>query len=222
MDTTRLALKDMTPELLLHEIVQTFPDVYEAAVFAAYYHRHDTRGPRGKLPADPYIAHPYRVTLRLLRGGMLDEFTAKAALLHDVFEDHAEDIHREEGMPADLYLPATFGDDTWNVIFAVSNPPGKLTPEQYAEHVLEIIEDGDIRAFAVKNSDLSDNALSLHHTPGPRRGRLARKYLPVAEPAMARLRTADARAFLSPRGATESLEMWERGLPKLREFAQEQ
>lgn len=221
MDIARLALKEMPPELLLHEITSSFPDARDAAVFAAYYHRNDTRGPRGSLPADPYIAHPYRVALRLIRGGMLDESTVKAAVLHDVFEDHAEDIKREEGMPAELFLSAEFGQDTWDIVFAVSNPPGKLTPEQYAAHAIDIAEVGDIRAFAVKNSDWADNALSLHHTPGPRRGRLARKYLPVAEPAMARLRTPEAHAFLSPRGADEALEMWGRGLPKLREFAQE-
>lgn len=221
MDTTRLALKDMTPELLLHEITASFPDAYEAAVFAAYYHRNDTRGPRGQLPRDPYIAHPYRVALRLIRWGVLDESTIKAALLHDVFEDHADDIEREEGMPADLYIPAEFGDDVWHIVFSVSNPPGRLSHDEYRAHVIEAIAN-DPRVLAVKNGDLSDNALSLHHTPGPRRGRLARKYLPLAEPVMARLQDEDAMAFLGRRGVDEALAMWRRGIPKLREFAQEQ
>lgn len=220
MDISRLALKDMTPELLLHEITRAFPDVYEAAVFAAYYHRNDTRGPRGQLPRDPYIAHPYRVALRLVRAGVLDGSTIKAAVLHDVFEDHADDIEQEEGLPADLFIPAEFGDDVWHIVFAVSNPPGRLSHEEYRAHVIEAIAD-DPRVLAVKNGDLSDNALSLHHTPGPRRGRLARKYLPLAEPVMKRLQDDDAVAFLGRRGAAEALEMWKRGLPKLREFAQE-
>lgn len=220
MDTTQLALKDMTPELLLHEITASFPDAYEAAVFAAYYHRHDTRGPRGQLPRDPYIAHPYRVALRLIRWGVLDESTVKAAVLHDVFEDHADDIEREEGLQADLFIPAEFGDDVWHIVSAVSNPPGRLSHDEYRAHVIEAIAD-DPRVLAVKNGDLSDNALSLHHTPGPRRGRLARKYLPLAEPVMARLQDDDAVAFLGSRGAAEALEMWKRGIPKLREFAQE-
>lgn len=220
MDTTRLPLKDMTPELLLHEITASFPDAYEAAVFAAYYHRNDTRGPRGQLPRDPYIAHPYRVALRLVRWGVLDSSTIKAAVLHDVFEDHADDIKREEGLQADLFLPAEFGDDVWHIVSAVSNPPGRLSHDEYRAHVIEAIAD-DPRVLAVKNGDLSDNALSLHHTPGPRRGRLARKYLPLAEPVMARLQDDDAVAFLGSRGAAEALEMWKRGIPKLREFAQE-
>lgn len=220
MDTTRLPLKDMTPELLLHEITASFPDAYEAAVFAAYYHRNDTRGPRGQLPRDPYIAHPYRVALRLVRWGVLDSSTIKAAVLHDVFEDHADDIEREEGLQADLFLPAEFGDDVWHIVSAVSNPPGRLSHDEYRAHVIEAIAD-DPRVLAVKNGDLSDNALSLHHTPGPRRGRLARKYLPLAEPVMARLQDDDAVAFLGSRGAAEALEMWKRGIPKLREFAQE-
>lgn len=220
MDTTRLPLKDMTPELLLHEITASFPDAYEAAVFAAYYHRNDTRGPRGRLPRDPYIAHPYRVALRLVRWGVLDSSTIKAAVLHDVFEDHADDIEREEGLQADLFLPAEFGDDVWHIVSAVSNPPGRLSHDEYRAHVIEAIAD-DPRVLAVKNGDLSDNALSLHHAPGPRRGRLARKYLPLAEPVMARLQDDDAVAFLGSRGAAEALEMWKRGIPKLREFAQE-
>lgn len=220
MDTTRLPLKDMTPELLLHEITASFPDAYEAAVVAAYYHRNDTRGPRGQLPRDPYIAHPYRVALRLVRWGVLDSSTIKAAVLHDVFEDHADDIEREEGLQADLFLPAEFGDDVWHIVSAVSNPPGRLSHDEYRAHVIEAIAD-DPRVLAVKNGDLSDNALSLHHTPGPRRGRLARKYLPLAEPVMARLQDDDAVAFLGSRGAAEALEMWKRGIPKLREFAQE-
>lgn len=220
MDTTRLPLKDMTPELLLHEITASFPDAYEAAVFAAYYHRNDTRGPRGQLPCDPYIAHPYRVALRLVRWGVLDSSTIKAAVLHDVFEDHADDIEREEGLQADLFLPAEFGYDVWHIVSAVSNPPGRLSHDEYRAHVIEAIAD-DPRVLAVKNGDLSDNALSLHHTPGPRRGRLARKYLPLAEPVMARLQDDDAVAFLGSRGAAEALEMWKRGIPKLREFAQE-
>lgn len=221
MDTSRLALKDMTPELLLHEITRSFPDVYDAAVFAAYYHRNDTRGPRGQLPRDPYIAHPYRVALRLIRWGVLDEATVEAALLHDVFEDHAEDIERDFGVPADIYLQGEFGDDVWHIVYSVSNPPGRISHDEYRDHVIEAIAD-DPRVFAVKNGDLSDNALSLHHTPGPRRGRLARKYLPLAAPVMERLQDDDVVAFLGRRGVAEAMDMWKRGLPKLQEFAKEQ
>lgn len=219
MNIPRLALKEMTTELLFHEIVTAVPAAYDAAVFAAYYHRNDLRGPRGKVARDPYIAHPYRVTLRLIRWGILDENTIVAALLHDVFEDHAADIERETGVPADIYLAATFGDEVWFIVSALSNPPGRISHEEYRAHVIEAIE--DVRVLAVKNSDLKDNALSLRHTPGPRRGRLARKYEPLAAPVMARLEDADARAFFGVYGQEQALIAWENGLPLLRLYTQE-
>lgn len=216
---TTLPLKEMTPELLFHEIITAAPFAYDAAVFAAYHHRNDLRGPRGKVARDPYIAHPYRVTLRLIRWGVLDPDTIVAALLHDVFEDHGADIERETGLPAGTYISLTFGDEVWHLVFALSNPPGRITHDEYRAHVIEEIV--DVRVLAIKNSDLKDNALSLRHTPGPRRGRLARKYLPLAEPVMERLQDDDARAFFGAYGQEQALLAWDNGLPFLRVYAEE-
>lgn len=219
MNIPRLALKEMTTELLFHEIVTAVPAAYDAAVFAAYYHRNDLRGPRGKVARDPYIAHPYRVALRNIRWGISDELTAIGGCLHDVFEDHAQDIERETGVRADKHLINTFGTEAWNLVEQLSNPPGRQTPEEYRSKVVS--RWGNIRVFAVKNSDLKDNALSLRHTPGPRRGRLARKYEPLAEPAMERLRQPDALEFYGAYGQEQALLAWENGLPLLRLYTQE-
>lgn len=220
MNLSKMKLKDMSPELMLHEL-RLFggEKLYEAAIFAAYYHRNDTRGPRGAFPRDMYINHCYRVALRLVRWGVRDIDIIMAAVLHDVYEDHRDDIAADFGVEALQHIEATFGARVAALVYAVSNPPGKLTPEQYHEHVIELMQLP--QAFVIKLSDWTDNALSLQHTPGPRRGRLARKYMPLAVPFRARLHDRDVRYLLSEEGATRAIQALDAGVPRLREFSQE-
>lgn len=221
MNLSRLKLKDMSPELMLHELRLFGGErLYDAAIFAAYYHRNDTRGPRGAFPRDMYINHCYRVALRLVRWGVSDVDIIMAAVLHDVYEDHAADIAADAGVPALEHIESLFGGRVAALVFAVSNPPGKLSQEQYREHVIELMVLP--HAFVIKFSDWNDNALSLHHTPGPRRGRLARKYLPLAAPFRKRLADADVQYILSKDGADRAMQSLDAGVPRLREFAAEE
>lgn len=220
MNLSRLKLKDMSPELMLHELrIFGGEKLYEAAIFAAYYHRNDTRGPRGAFPRDMYINHCYRVALRLVRWGVRDIDIIMAAVLHDVYEDHRDDIFADTGVDALVHIESLFGERVSMLVAAVSNPPGKLTQEEYREHVLILMELP--QAFVIKFSDWTDNALSLQHTPGPRRGRLARKYMPLASPFRDRLHDRDVRYILSEEGATRAIQALDAGVPRLREFSLE-
>lgn len=221
MNLSRLKLKDMSPELMLHELRAFGGErLYDAAIFAAYYHRNDTRGPRGAFPRDMYINHCFRVALRLVRWGVSDVDIIVAAVLHDVYEDHRDDIAADFGVDALQHIEAVFGARVAALVYAVSNPPGKLTQEQYREHVFALM--ALPQAFVIKFSDWNDNALSLHHTPGPRRGRLARKYLPLADPFRARLHDQDVQYILSASGAASAIQSLDSGVPRLRQFAEEE
>lgn len=233
MDTRNLRLKEMTPDLLMYEIVSEFPELQETAVLASILHRGDIRSVRGKLPRTHYIEHPYRVTLRLIRWGVIDINVLHAALLHDTFEDHPKDFEKLFGVDAATYIGLTFGSDVWDVVYAVSNQPGV----GYHEHVLEAI--ADPRAFIVKLADWTDNALSLHHllsvddlrlleagklppheviaAERNRRMQLrhAKKYAPLAMPFTLRLFDRDVRSFFSTDGHADAVAALERGIPRL-------
>jgi len=233
MDTRWLRLKEMTPDLLMYEIASEFPELQETAALASILHRGDTRSVRGKLPLTHYIEHPYRVTLRIIRWGVIDTNILHAALLHDTFEDHPAEFVEMFGVTADLYISATFGPDVWDLVFAVSNQPGV----DYHVHVLDAIDDP--RVFIVKLSDWTDNALSLHHLlsvadlvrleagtlpahelPAAQRNRRmqlrhATKYAPLAAPFSARLECSDVRAFFSADGYTAACDSLARGIPRL-------
>jgi (p)ppGpp synthase/HD superfamily hydrolase len=59
---------------------------------ASFLHRKQTRFVRGDLPRVPYIEHPLRVALRLVRWGVPDAELIAAALLHDVVEDCSTEL----------------------------------------------------------------------------------------------------------------------------------
>ena len=105
-----------------------------------------------------------------------------AALLHDAVEDHAEDIAPSGTRQAALaVLGDQFGDRTAGLIAAVTNPvyqPGRDEHEQYREHVTASLH-ASPWARVIKVSDLTDNAVGLIHTTGPKLSKLARKYRPL-------------------------------------------
>ncbi|MGH9210633.1 MAG: HD domain-containing protein [Acidimicrobiales bacterium] len=199
-----LPLKDMDPGLLSFAILREsaalgvdITALVAAMELAAYVHRDDARGNRKHLPADPYIAHPFRLVLRLVRYGCQDLDVLCAAALHDTVEDHPDDIvallvrspERAVG-GADVrdgaveLLAATFGRGVARIVAAVTNPPRPADePEQdrhqaYHAHVAEVVADPQV--FMVKFADFVDNAGSLRHmTDSERRSRLARKYAPL-------------------------------------------
>lgn len=196
--------------------------VREALRSAAFLHRDQTRASREELPRTPYVEHPLRNTLRLLRWGVTDPDVVVAAVLHDVVEDCAPDIvrHGLGGDPAPLeatelrqlalgWVATTFGPGVGRLVEAVSNPvagPAPRTDEEkrlaYAAHVRAVVVD-DPQVLLVKLADLVDNAAGLHHNlgdwPRERTERMAAKYLPVCgEVAVELARRRAAVAALGP------------------------
>src|SRR5262249_6880244 len=146
----------------------------------ALVHRDDVRGARRNLTEDPYVTHPFRLVLRLLRYGCRDVAVLSGAALHDTVEDHPDDVvallgegdrggGRGGAGPARALelLAATFGDDVANIVTAVTNPPraaGETEDDRqraYCEHVGVAI--GDAQVFLVKFADFVDNAGSLRY-----------------------------------------------------------
>ena len=175
--------------------------IFAAISAAAFLHRDQTRANRGNLPRTPYIEHPLRGTLRLLRWGVTDADVLVASILHDTIEDCSKDIVRYFlGIdPADLtavelrqyvieWMTGEFGATATEIVLAVTNPdfPATLTRTErnalYVDKVAVAIA-GCAPVFLVKASDFVDNACGLPHNNVPGNtdmvSRLARKYQPL-------------------------------------------
>jgi len=135
---------------------------------------------------EPYACHPLRVTIRILSHyRVTDPDVACAALLHDVVEDHAGDIAPGGSRDAALaVLAGQFGARAAGLVAAVTNPayePGRDEHEQYREHVAASLR-ASPWARVIKVSDLTDNAVGLFYTTGPKLPRMAAKYRPLIPP----------------------------------------
>lgn len=185
----RLALKELdsaglvlTLQRLILDQPETFDSIktFEAVSLATYLHRAETRDVRANLPRTPYIEHPLRNTIRLLRLDCYCEDTIISTILHDILEDCAEEITREfrnmdtEGMDehelrrlALAYIQGQYGSEVARLVLSVSNeilPDGTPVAEKniiYCNHAGESIQDP--KSYLVKYSDLMDNAASLYH-----------------------------------------------------------
>lgn len=151
----------------------------------------------------PYIEHPLRNTLRLIRLGVRDHEVLIANVLHDTVEDCSQ-RYTEVYTPLGKHCPepeareyllthiaVTYSPRTADLVEGVTNPYvtkedwAKLSQQEkhddYRSHVKPaIMSDPDV--FLIKFSDFKDNAGSLHHsTPAERRGarRRATKYHPL-------------------------------------------
>ena len=171
-------------ERLLMEIAQ-FPAAergraQDALALASRLHAADRR------QREPYVNHLLRVAIRILSYyRVADPDVACAALLHNAVEDHAADIatsgHRSAALAV---LAGRFGARTAGLVAAVTNPvwePGRDEHEQYREHVLASLE-ASPWARVIKASDLTDNAVGIIHTTGPKLAKLAGKYGPLVPP----------------------------------------
>jgi (p)ppGpp synthase/HD superfamily hydrolase len=187
---SRLALKEMDAALLsyaiLHESgllgVEPGP-LSDAMKVAAYVHRDDRRAALRDGVQDPYIVHPFRLVLRLVRYGCADPAVLAAAALHDTVEDHPDDVVAlfPTASSALAALSSSFGPDVAGLVAAVTNPPtppGVDRQAHYHEHVARIV--ADPRVFLVKVADFVDNAGSLRHlAKGEMRTRLEHRYAPL-------------------------------------------
>ena len=174
-------------ERLFMEIAQ-FPAAdrgraQDALALASRLHAAD----RGQ--GEPYGNHLLRVAIRILSHyRVTDPDVACAALLHDAVEDHAADIapggYRQAALAVLAVLAVLagrFGARAAALVAAVTNPewePGRDEHEQYREHVLASLE-ASPWARVIKASDLTDNAVGIIHTTGPKLAKLAGKYGPL-------------------------------------------
>ncbi|WP_186629433.1 HD domain-containing protein [Rhodococcus sp. BP22] len=190
----KLRLHDMDAAMLTLSInyeVGDQPLVQSAMGLASQAHRDQTR-PGQNGTAEPYIAHPLRNTLRLIRFNCRDEEVLAAAVLHDTVEDQPVrlvelmDGDHSASPPAEAtrLLATLFNTTVSDTVWAVTNPPrpAGLSKEQkntaYVEHVKAVI--ADPRVFLVKVTDFIDNAGSLSAlTDLDKRNRLRAKYAPL-------------------------------------------
>lgn len=174
-------------EMLREHFVQNYPiaqvqRLSDAIQVASYLHRADVRrGNRGKLSNPPYIEHPLRVALRLVRFGVKNPDLIIASVLHDTVEDHAHEFSDFEGIlrtevtnehlarrRALDFIATHFGYGVAYIVDDVSNPilSEVISKEekvaQYQKHVKSVIYRSE-EALLLKVSDFIDNAGSLHH-----------------------------------------------------------
>ena len=180
--------------------------IKEAILFSTHVHRNDLRSNRKQYEKTPYIEHPLRNTVRLIRFGCTDQATLIASLLHDTVEDHPQEISDEFTNNKALteeearencfkYISDTFGTETEATVRGMSNPilpkymASALRNKEYAIHVEDAIEDP--RTCICKASDFIDNAVGLYHNESSmsKEGirRRATKYLPVCDIIQTRL-----------------------------------
>jgi (p)ppGpp synthase/HD superfamily hydrolase len=191
-DFPQIPLKQMDPSLLVFELGREahrlMPESSElitsAATMASFLHRRQTRFVRGRLPWVPYIEHPLRVALRLMRWGVRDPEVVAAALLHDVVEDCSGELLSVFGRQDEMALGCLarlFGDGTARHVHQVTNPVAVVDLESYQIHVTALAW-SRTPAVLIKASDLKDNAGSISYQLGygedERMLRLLRKYLP--------------------------------------------
>ena len=152
----------------------------EALVLMSRLHERDRR------QGEPYACHPLRVAIRILAHyRVTDADVACAALLHDTVEDHAGGIVPGGDRGAALAaLAGQFGERTGDLVAAVTNPvyaPDRGRNEQYREHVTASLQ-ASPWARVIKVSDITDNAVGLFYTTGPKLPKLAAKYRPLLPP----------------------------------------
>lgn len=125
---------------------------YDAALaFAAQAHRAQVR----KGTTIPYIAHPFHVSLLLIRHGFGEDL-AIAGVLHDVVEDC--DVSPQQ-------ITQLFGETVSRLVVAVSAPTSaehtELPWEERKHAQLELLRAGGPDAAALKAADAIHNARSI-------------------------------------------------------------
>lgn len=182
-------------------------DVISSSVdLATILHAHQSRGNRGNFVTTPYIEHPLRNAVRLLRLGVTNQDVIVAVILHDTVEDgagvfvqkfHSEDLTNDElAARATLsgYISKAYGSNVARLVEAVTNDyiadtdKSKMSLAQknlgYLIHVRDNIKD-DAEVTLVKLTDFVDNASGLFHNDIPGRElktkRQAQKYRPVVD-----------------------------------------
>lgn len=162
-----------------------------AIEIATAAHLSQTRIGRAAYPVDPYIVHPLRNVLRLVRLGCADTDVLAATALHDTVEDQPENVVKVLGAAHDpstdnalMLIGRHVGDETARLVAAVTNPPTSTALTRpvknaaYAQHVADVITDPKV--FLVKYADFIDNAGSVQYLDDEvKRAKLQAKYAPL-------------------------------------------
>lgn len=200
-----IPLKQMDGTMLTLALMSDVDDTFNPRVrmlirntldLATYLHRNQTRANRASLPRTPYIEHPLRNTLRMMRWGIRDEALIVSTIIHDIAEDCAKELIDLVGveptgnMRTDAIEAVRRYSNQERIAYIVDgvtnypSPAGLSKDEKrknYAVTVTEKIKDLDI--FIVKLVDFFDNANSLVHNVGHSNeamiNHLAMKYLPM-------------------------------------------
>lgn len=156
--------------------VENHQKLVDAIDFATVLHSKQTRRNRDTYQKTPYIEHPLRNTLRLVRWGVTDISVLIASLLHDTVEDcydvfctkylHHKSANKVLGQfQISQYINDMFGDEVTYIIKDVTNPEFSVENKlaEYQEHVKERIHNNP-QTFLVKLSDFVDNACGLYHS----------------------------------------------------------
>lgn len=178
--------------------------LHDAIMFASFLHSGQTRSNRGNLPRTPYIEHPLRNAIRVIRWGCRDEAVVVAAILHDTVEDcserfvkkyciESEVANASEGIQRSAlqnHISENYGSEVERIVDRVTNrlqsqkvPPNPNEKREiYRLHVEHSIAN-DPNTLIVKFSDFVDNATGLYHNDidknKARVENLARKYRPL-------------------------------------------
>lgn len=188
-------LKLMSAEMLTFELTAQLhrfdaigrDKITSAMTVAAFAHEGQLRRARNGISRVPYIEHPLRVALRLIRWGCRDAAVITAALLHDVVEDapariagFATDSDKLRSLEAaaagatdetaltmrtaHTVLSRHYGKAVGNTVMAVTNVP--WSDCNYEQKVSRIINQESTAPLLIKLSDTCDNAGSLLHQRG--------------------------------------------------------
>ncbi|GGF99431.1 hypothetical protein GCM10007304_11620 [Rhodococcoides trifolii] len=200
---------------ILHEVDSTRVDEVQLRAsleLATAAHLSQTRIGRDGYPVDPYIVHPLRNVLRLIRLGCADTDVLSATALHDTVEDQPEQIvsilSGVETTNTDVALRLIaehFSDETARLVASVTNTPTDSTlsrserNDAYAGHVETVISDPKV--FLVKYADFVDNAGSVQYLDDDaKREKLSKKYAPLVPIFSSALESLDGRVDLDKDG----------------------
>lgn len=182
MQYPKVPLKQMDSAMLNFELLREIEKLEEsdremvssAAMLATHLHRNQTRKARGNKPRTPYIEHPLRNTLRLIRWGYSNSSLFAISLLHDTVEDcipeladffdwdHNEFDEHQNREKAFEHLSEAYSSRVASGVEEVTNP----VEGDYHEHLKRLMNEGAPSSILVKISDLIDNAASLPHQFG--------------------------------------------------------
>lgn len=201
LDTTELS---QTIRYESHNAGMDGETIDSAIALASILHAKQYRGPRTGPHKAPYIEHPLRNSLRLLRLGVKDQDVVLGSLLHDTVEDGApafakkfynqemEEVEARELLTT--HIGNAYGERTQHLVQSVTNDYTPLKElqaktleqrhQEYRSHVIEQVSK-DPGTFLIKVSDFIDNATGLYHTDvkGSEKATLKRatKYLPLTD-----------------------------------------